>query len=63
MISDKTGTLANVKRHDYLAFGEEIYATQGTAPVLWFTNSLFALASFLQFQRAIHAVGQLVIHA
>jgi RHS repeat-associated protein len=29
MIIDKTGSLANVKRHDYLPFGEELYADQG----------------------------------
>ena len=29
MIIDKTGTLTNVKRRDYLPFGEELYATQG----------------------------------
>jgi RHS repeat-associated protein len=26
MIADQTGSLANVKRHDYLPFGEELYA-------------------------------------
>jgi len=25
MIFDKTGTLANVKRHDYAPFGEELF--------------------------------------
>ena len=29
MIIDKTGALANVKRHDYLPFGEELLAYQG----------------------------------
>ena len=29
MVFDKTGALANVKRHDYLPFGEELFATQG----------------------------------
>jgi RHS repeat-associated protein len=29
MIIDKTGSLANVKRHDYLPFGEELLAGQG----------------------------------
>lgn len=29
MVLDKSGTLANVKRHDYLPFGEEITGTQG----------------------------------
>jgi RHS repeat-associated protein len=28
MIFDKTGSLANTKRHDYLPFGEELFATQ-----------------------------------
>jgi RHS repeat-associated protein len=29
MIIDQTGTLANVKRHDYLPFGEELFAPTG----------------------------------
>ncbi|MGH9972116.1 MAG: hypothetical protein ACREBG_30590, partial [Pyrinomonadaceae bacterium] len=29
MIFDKTGSLAATKRHDYLPFGEELYASQG----------------------------------
>jgi RHS repeat-associated protein len=29
MILDQTGTLANVKRHDYLPFGEELFAPAG----------------------------------
>ena len=29
MVFDQTGTLANVKRHDYLPFGEELFATIG----------------------------------
>ena len=29
MIFDKTGSLANVKRHDYLPFGEELFAGAG----------------------------------
>ena len=29
MIFDQTGSLANVKRHDYLPFGEELIAAQG----------------------------------
>ena len=29
MIIDQTGTLANVKRHDYLPFGEELIAPIG----------------------------------
>ena len=29
IILDKTGALANVKRHDYLPFGEELFAGQG----------------------------------
>jgi RHS repeat-associated protein len=28
MVFDKTGSLANVKRHDYLPFGDELFATQ-----------------------------------
>jgi RHS repeat-associated protein len=30
MIIDKTGSLANVRRHDYLPFGEELLAAQGS---------------------------------
>jgi RHS repeat-associated protein len=35
MIIDQTGNLPNVKRHDYLPFGEELFAQQGlrTAPL------------------------------
>ena len=29
MIIDQTGTLANIKRHDYLPFGEELFAPAG----------------------------------
>ncbi len=29
MIMDQTGALANVKRHDYLPFGEELFAPSG----------------------------------
>jgi RHS repeat-associated protein len=29
MIADKTGSLAGIKRHDYLPFGEELYAGTG----------------------------------
>ena len=29
MIIDQTGTLANIKRHDYLPFGEELFAGSG----------------------------------
>ncbi len=29
MIFDKTGSLANTKRHDYLPFGEELFANTG----------------------------------
>jgi len=29
LILDQTGSLANVKRHDYLPFGEELFATTG----------------------------------
>jgi len=29
MVFDKTGALPNVKRHDYLPFGEELSAGQG----------------------------------
>src|ERR1700752_2373048 len=39
MIVDQTGTLANVKRHDYLPFGEELFAPDGgrsaRLPRLW----------------------------
>jgi RHS repeat-associated protein len=30
MVLDQTGSLANVKRHDYLPFGEELFAGTGT---------------------------------
>ncbi len=30
MVIDKTGSLAGIKRHDYLPFGEELAATQGS---------------------------------
>jgi len=29
MVFDESGALANVKRHDYLPFGEELFASQG----------------------------------
>ena len=29
MVIDVTGTLANIKRHDYLPFGEELFAGSG----------------------------------
>jgi hypothetical protein len=29
MVLDQTGALANVKRHDYLPFGEELFAPAG----------------------------------
>jgi len=34
MIFDQTGSLANISRHDYLPFGEELFAGTGgrTAP-------------------------------
>jgi len=34
IILDQTGSLANVKRHDYLPFGEELYAGTGGRTVL-----------------------------
>ena len=38
MIIDQTGTLANVRRHDYLPFGEEVIAgTAGRSPSLGYT--------------------------
>ena len=30
MIFDKTGNLTNMSRHDYLPFGEEVYANTGS---------------------------------
>lgn len=33
MVFDQSGSLANVKRHDYLPFGEELIATQGLRTV------------------------------
>jgi RHS repeat-associated protein len=39
MIVDQTGTLANVKRHDYLPFGEELFAgTGGRSTTLGYTG-------------------------
>ena len=29
MVFDQSGALANIKRHDYLAFGEELFAPTG----------------------------------
>src|SRR6266849_1532546 len=29
MIAERTGSLAGIKRHDYLPFGEELFANQG----------------------------------
>jgi len=34
MVLDKTGSLANVKRHDYLPFGEELVSQGGRNPAL-----------------------------
>jgi hypothetical protein len=31
MIVDPTGTLANLKRHDYLRFGEELFSPPAAA--------------------------------
>jgi RHS repeat-associated protein len=40
MIIDQSGTLANVKRHDYLPFGEELFAPTGSRnPSLGYTGS------------------------
>jgi hypothetical protein len=39
MILDQTGTLVNLKRHDYLPFGEELLApTGGRSAALGFTS-------------------------
>ena len=39
MVIDQTGSLANVKRHDYLPFGEELLAgTGGRSPSLGYTG-------------------------
>jgi RHS repeat-associated protein len=35
MIFDQTGTLASVKRHDYLPFGEELFAPGGGRTAAW----------------------------
>ena len=35
MIFDLTGSLANVKRHDYLPFGEELYAPVSGRSAAW----------------------------
>jgi hypothetical protein len=39
MIFDKTGSLANTKRHDYLPFGEELLRIKASAPGRWATAS------------------------
>jgi len=38
MIFDQTGTLANVKRHDYLPFGEELFNGLRTTAIGYAAN-------------------------
>jgi RHS repeat-associated protein len=52
MIVDETGSLANVKRHDYLPFGEELYAgTGGRTTSLGYTGSDGVRQQFTQKER------------
>jgi RHS repeat-associated protein len=52
MIVDQTGTLANVKRHDYLPFGEELFAgTGGRSPSLGYTGADGVRQQFTQKER------------
>ena len=52
MIFDQTGSLANVSRHDYLPFGEELFAnTGGRTPQQGYTNSDDARQKFTQKER------------
>jgi RHS repeat-associated protein len=54
MVFDKTGTLANVKRHDYLPFGEEIFAgTGGRTPQHGYGAADYVRQKFTQKERDI----------
>lgn len=52
MIVDETGSLANVKRHDYLPFGEELFAgTGGRTTSLGYTGGDAVRQQFTQKER------------
>jgi RHS repeat-associated protein len=54
MIFDKTGALANVKRHDYLPFGEELMTNQGLrTPALGYGAADGVRQKFTQKERDI----------
>ena len=50
MIFDKTGSLATMTRHDYLPFGEELYANQG----LRTTTQGYTAAGYVASDKARH---------
>src|SRR5260370_29575170 len=52
MIFDQSGSLANVSRHDYLPFGEELFAnTGGRLTTMGYTNADGARQKFTQYER------------
>src|SRR5437762_8103600 len=52
MIFDQSGSLANTSRHDYLPFGEEIYAgTAGRTTALGYTSNDGARQHFTGYER------------
>jgi len=52
MILDETGSLANVKRHDYLPFGEELFAPAGgRSPALGYVSGDGVRQQFTQKER------------
>ncbi|MGH9967450.1 MAG: RHS repeat-associated core domain-containing protein, partial [Pyrinomonadaceae bacterium] len=54
MVFDKTGSLAATKRHDYLPFGEELYAgTGGRTPALGYTGGDGIRQQFTSYERDI----------
>src|SRR5260370_3613384 len=51
MIFDQTGSIANVSRHDYLPFGEELFAgTGGRLPTMGYTNNDGARQKFTGYE-------------
>lgn len=53
MAFDQTGSLANMSRHDYLPFGEELFAGQGgRTPALGYTGDNIR-QKFTQYERDI----------
>ncbi len=45
MVFDKTGALATTKRHDYLPFGEEIFAGTGSGDLLRAADNIVTVCS------------------